>query len=98
MAYFEQPTPQPFKVIGQSTNLSNSWDNYIKRFEYYIHAAGITKDERKKLSQYIWEEKNYKTNTRHQSVRKILIAKQSLTDLNHYFNPRKNIAYERHYI
>jgi hypothetical protein len=48
MASFELPTPQPFKIIGQSTNLSSSLDNYIKRFEYYIHAAGITKDERKK--------------------------------------------------
>jgi hypothetical protein len=25
--------PGPFKVIGENTNLSKSWEQYVKRFE-----------------------------------------------------------------
>ena len=28
--------PGPFKVIGEHTNLSKSWEQYVKIFEYYL--------------------------------------------------------------
>ena len=40
--------PGPFKVIGENTNLSKSWEQYVKRFEYYLKATGINKDAQKK--------------------------------------------------
>jgi hypothetical protein len=36
--------PGPFNVIGENTNLSKSWEQYVKRFEYYLKATGINKD------------------------------------------------------
>ena len=30
------------------TNLAQKWDQYYKRFEYYIRAQNVTKDEQKK--------------------------------------------------
>jgi hypothetical protein len=40
--------PGPFKVIGENTNLSKSWEQYVKRFEYYLKATGINKCDQKK--------------------------------------------------
>ena len=42
--------PGPFKVIGENTNLSKSksWEQYVKRFEYYLKATGINKYDQKK--------------------------------------------------
>ena len=40
--------PGPFKVIGENTNFSKSWEQYVKRFEYYLKATGINKDAQKK--------------------------------------------------
>jgi hypothetical protein len=40
--------PGPFNVIGENTNLSKSWEQYVKRFEYYLKATGINKDAQKK--------------------------------------------------
>ncbi len=89
------PTPKPFNVLGENTNLSRSWDNYVKRFEYYIAASGVTKDEQKKAMllhlsgeeiQDIFETFTDVGNT----------YKDTVTKLTEYFNPKKNVAYERH--
>ena len=94
MALSELPTPKPFRVIGQNTNLSKLWDTYVKRFNYYIQAAGITKDERKKaLLLHLGGEEI-------QDIYETLDCENSYADaveaLTQYFNPKKNIAYERH--
>ncbi len=41
-------SPGEFAVLGEQTNLAKAWEQYMKRFEYYIRAAGITKDEQKR--------------------------------------------------
>jgi len=38
----------PFKVLGENTNISRTWDLYIRRFNYNLAASGVTKDEQKK--------------------------------------------------
>ena len=40
--------PSSFKVLGDNTNLSKEWEQYFKRFEYYLKASGVTKDEQKR--------------------------------------------------
>jgi hypothetical protein len=40
--------PSTFKVLGDNTNLSKAWEQYCKRFEYYLKATGVTKDEQKR--------------------------------------------------
>ena len=87
--------PGPFKVIGENTNLSKAWEQYVKRFDYYLKATGISKDEQKK-AMFLHVSGNkvqdiYETlpdgGTRYED----LVA--TLTD---YFKPKKNIQYERH--
>ncbi|XP_053384619.1 uncharacterized protein K02A2.6-like [Mercenaria mercenaria] len=89
------PTPKPFKVLGQNTNLSSTWDNYMKRFEYYLSASGITKDEQKKaLLLHLGGEEIqdiYETMTCDRTT-----YQNTVDALTRYFNPKKNIAYERH--
>jgi hypothetical protein len=41
-----------FKVLGDNTNLSNAWEQYFKRFEYYLKATGATKDEQQRFCFY----------------------------------------------
>jgi hypothetical protein len=40
--------PSSFKVLGDNTNLSKAWEQYFKRFEYYLKATRVTKDEQKR--------------------------------------------------
>jgi hypothetical protein len=40
--------PISFKVLGVSANLSKAWEQYFKRFEYYLKATGVAKDEKKR--------------------------------------------------
>jgi hypothetical protein len=40
--------PSSFKVLGDNTNLSKAWEQYFKRFEYYLKATRVTKDEEKR--------------------------------------------------
>lgn len=91
----EMPTPSPFKVIGENTNLSKSWEQYLKRFEYYLSASGITKDERKKamLLHLAGEEVQDVYETLPDGGQTYAQTTEHLTN---YFNPQKNIAYERH--
>ena len=94
-ARLDLPTPKPFKVLGEQTNLSRSWENYVKRFEYYISASGVTKDEqRKALLLHLCGEEI-------QDIFETFVDpgnsyKDTVEKLTEYFNPKKNIAYERH--
>ena len=45
---FDLRAPSSFKVLGDNTNLSKAWEQYFKRFEYYLKATGVTKDEQKR--------------------------------------------------
>ena len=92
----DMPAPQPFKVIGENTNLAKSWDLYLKRFDYYVNASGVTKDDQKKamLLHLAGEE-----------VQDIFETLGNINDMNFgqvkgklsdYFKPQKNIHYERH--
>jgi hypothetical protein len=42
-----------FKVLGDNTNQSKAWEQYFKRFEYYLKATGATKDEHKRVCFYM---------------------------------------------
>ena len=53
--------PGPFNVIGENTNLSKSWEQYVKRFEYYLKATGINKTPKRKLSCYMYLGTKYRT-------------------------------------
>ena len=57
----DMPAPLPFKVIGENTNLAKSWELYLKRFDYYLNASGVTKDEQRKLCSFTWLEKKFST-------------------------------------
>ena len=92
----DMPTPPPFKVIGENTNLAKAWELYLKRFDYYVNASGVTKDEQKKAMllhlageevQDIFETLGNLQENNYAQV------KDKLSD---YFKPQKNIAYERH--
>ena len=94
-AKLDLPTPKPFKVLGQNTNLSSAWNNYIKRFEYYLSASGVTKEEQKKalLLHLAGEEVQDIFETLGEDYVTYKDAKDALTS---YFEPKKNVSYERH--
>ena len=88
-------SPAPFKVLGEQTSLAQKWDQYFKRFDYYIKASGETRDEQKRALLL------------HVSGEEVQGLFETLTDtgttyahaidkLNAYFAPKKNIAFERH--
>lgn len=87
-------TPGIFKVIGEQ-NLCTTWDQYLKRFDYFVKASNITKDEQKRALLL------HVSGTEVQDVFESLgdtgttfdAAVQKLTD---YFRPKKNVAFERH--
>ena len=88
-------SPAPFKVLGEQTSLAQKWDQYVKRFDYYIKASGVTGDEQKRALlldvsgeevKDLFETLTYTGNTYAQAIDK----------LNEYFVPKKNIAFERH--
>ena len=41
-------SPWRFNVTREQTNLNKVWEHYMKRFEYYVKAANITKDDQKR--------------------------------------------------
>jgi hypothetical protein len=47
-AHLDIQAPSPFKVIGENAKTAKSWEQYVKRFEYYHKATGINKDDKKK--------------------------------------------------
>ena len=87
--------PSSFKVLGDNTNLSKEWEQYFKRFEYYLKASGVTKDEQKcaLLLHVAGEEVQDIIETPDNTGTKYDQAFAALSD---YFKPRKHISFERH--
>ena len=88
-------SPAPFKVLGEQTSLAQKWDQYVKRFDYYIKASGVTRDEQKRaLLLHVSREEVqdlFETMTDTGTT-----YAQAIDKLNEYFAPKKNIAFERH--
>ena len=70
-------------------------DQYVKRFEYYIKAQNVTKDEQKRalLLHVAGEEVQDLFETLQDTGTTYAEALGALTT---YFEPKKNIAFERH--
>ena len=88
-------SPAPFKVLGEQTSLAQKWDQYVKRFDYYIKASGVIRDEQKRALPL------------HVSGEEVQDLFETLTDtgttyaqaidkLNEYYAPKKNNAFQRH--
>ncbi|XP_060558907.1 uncharacterized protein LOC132719176 [Ruditapes philippinarum] len=93
-AKFELTTPGPFIVVGEQTNLSKAWEQYEKRFEIYIQAAGVTKDYQKRALLL------HVGGSQIQDVFNSLGSpgttyKDAADSLSNYFKPKKKIQYER---
>ena len=82
-------------MLGEKTSLAQKWDQYVKRFDYYIKASGVTRDEQKRalLLHVSGEEVQnlFETLTDTGTT-----YAQSIDKLNEYFAPKKNVAFERH--
>ncbi|MCG7869746.1 MAG: hypothetical protein JAY74_25675 [Candidatus Thiodiazotropha taylori] len=91
----ELGVPGPFKVLGEQTNLAQKWDQYVKRFEYYVKAQNVTKEEQKRalLLHVAGEEVQDLFETLPNTG---ATYAEALGALNTYFEPKKNIAFERH--
>ncbi|XP_053389570.1 uncharacterized protein LOC128552552 [Mercenaria mercenaria] len=94
-AKLDVSTPPQFIVTGQHANLAKQWEQYIKRFNYFIGAANITKDEQKR---------NLLLHVSGEQIQDIFETlpetgtsyNDAVTSLNQYFAPKKNVACERH--
>ena len=88
-------SPGKFKVTGEQTNMNKEWEQYLKRFDYYVKAANITKDEQKcALLLHI-------SGSEMQDILETFEDQgttydDAVTKLSAYFEPKKNISYERH--
>ena len=88
-------SPAPFKVLGEQTSLAQKWDQYVKRFDYYIKASGVTRGEQKRAlllhvsGEEVQDLFETLTNT-------VTTYAHAIDKLNEYFAPKKNIAFERH--
>ena len=58
-----------FKVLGEHTNLNKSWEQYLKRFDYYIKAANISRDEQKCALLLHISGYKYKISSKHLKIR-----------------------------
>ena len=88
-------SPGQFKMLGEETNLAQKWDQYVKRFEYYIKAQNVTKDEQKRplLLHVAGEEVQDLFETLQDTD---TTYAEALGALHTYFEPKKSIAFERH--
>ena len=88
-------SPGPFKTLGEQTNLAQKWDQYLKRFEYYLRAQNVTNDGQKRalLLHVSGEEIQDLFETLEDTGNTFA---EALGALNTYFEPKKNIAFERH--
>ena len=88
-------SPGKFKVCGEQTNLNKAWEQYLKRFECYINAMNITKDEQKRALLL------HVSGSDVQDIFETLADQgttyaDAVTNLSAYFKPKQNIAFERH--
>ena len=89
------PFVEPFTIDkSTSTNLDKKWESYLEEFELFITASGVTENKQKtalllhlggKDLREIYKTVKAETDTYND-------AKQKLST---YFNPKKNITYER---
>ena len=88
-------SPGKLKVCGEQTNLNKAWEQYLKRFEYYIKAMNITKDEQKRALLL------HVSGSDVQDIFETLADQETtyadaVTNLSAYFKPKQNIAFEWH--
>jgi hypothetical protein len=87
--------PGPFNVIGENTNLSKSWEQYVKRFEYYLKATGFNKDAQKKA--LLLHVSGNEVQDIYETLPEYGMTYDDVVEmLSNYFKPEKNISYERH--
>ena len=94
-AKFELPSVHPFVIAGEQTNLHQRWTDWIKRFQYYIDATGITNAKRQHalLLHLVGTEVQDIFQTLENTGEDYATAVTKLTE---YFEPQKNNAFERH--
>ena len=87
--------PGQFRMLGEQTNLAQKWDQYVKRFDYYIKAQNVTKDKQKRalLLHVAGEEVQDLFETLQDTG---TTSAEALGALNTYFQLKRNIAFERH--
>ena len=87
----------PFNPNGEQTSLSQRWTKWVKGFQYFITASGITEDARKHAlllhmvgptTQEIYE-------TLHVDEQDDQKFNSALTALNNHFKMKKNVPFER---
>ena len=88
-------SPGSFRVIGEQTNLNKAWEQYLKRFEIYIKAANITNDGQKRALLF------HVAGMEVQDIFETFADQgtsyaEAVAKLSEYFQPKKNISYERH--
>ena len=85
----------PFDVHGDANSLCQRWEKWIKRFELYMGASGVTegKQKRQLLLHCAGPDVQDIFYTLTNTGDTYDTAKTALTD---YFTPRKNISYNRH--
>ncbi|XP_062568299.1 uncharacterized protein K02A2.6-like [Saccostrea cucullata] len=89
------PALNPFDVNGDQTSVSQRWDKWKKTFEFYITATGIT-DKAQKRALFLHSagsEVQEIFDTLGESGDDLDGAKKKLDE---YFQPKRNIAFERH--
>ena len=88
------PTIPPFKPKGEPTSVAQRWEKWIKSFNYFVDASGITNDNRKKALLL------HLAGTDTQEIFDTLTPTEdtfiaALQALNTHFAVTKNVPYER---
>ncbi|XP_048774395.2 uncharacterized protein K02A2.6-like [Ostrea edulis] len=89
------PAISPFDVNGDQTSVSQRWDKWKKTFEFYLTASGIT-DKAQKRALFL-----HSAGSEVQEIFDTLgdtgdDLEGAKTKLDEYFQPKRNIAFERH--
>jgi len=89
------PSLPQFDATGDACSLSQKWLKWKDRFELYIEAVGVEKDERK------WAIFLHLAGPKVQEIFKTLSdtgtdLETAIEKLDEYFLPKRNIAFERH--
>ena len=81
--------------LGETSTISQRWSKWVKAFEYYIAASGITdkKQQRAVLLHLAGPEVQHIFETLEDTGNDLDTA---ITKLTAYFQPQKNIPFERH--
>ncbi len=95
MAALQLPTLAPFSVLSDSSTLSQRWTKWVKSFEYFLVASNVTDKKRQRalLLHLAGPEVQEVFETLSDTGDDYATA---LDKLNVYFNPQKNIPFERH--